>query len=39
MKQHIERALGYTDGNVSRAAALLGMHRRSLQRTLNKDPR
>jgi two-component system response regulator RegA len=38
-REHIERALGYTGGNVSRAAALLGMHRRSLQRKLNKDPR
>jgi two-component system response regulator RegA len=38
-REHIERALGYTGGNVSRAAALLGMHRRSLQRKLHKDPR
>jgi len=36
-REHIERALGYTDGNVSRAARLLGLHRRSLQRKLNKD--
>jgi two-component system response regulator RegA len=38
-REHIERALGYTGGNVSRAAALLGVHRRSLQRKLHKDPR
>ncbi len=36
--EHIERVLGYTEGNISRAASLLGMHRRSLQRKLNKKP-
>lgn len=37
-REHIERVLGYTEGNISRAAAMLGMHRRSLQRKLNKNP-
>ncbi len=36
-REHIERALGYTEGNLTRAARLLGMHRRSLQRKLNKS--
>jgi ActR/RegA family two-component response regulator len=30
--RHIDRVLGATDGNLSLAADLLGMHRRSLQR-------
>jgi ActR/RegA family two-component response regulator len=30
--EHIERVLDATDANVSLAAELLGMHRRSLQR-------
>jgi two-component system response regulator RegA len=36
--EHIQRALQETDGNVSAAARLLGMHRRSLQRKLAKKP-
>lgn len=36
--EHIQRALVETDGNVSAAARLLGMHRRSLQRKLGKRP-
>jgi two-component system response regulator RegA len=35
---HIQQALRATDGNVSAAARLLGMHRRSLQRKLAKRP-
>jgi two-component system, response regulator RegA len=37
--EHIHRALSETQGNVSAAARLLGMHRRSLQRKLAKHPR
>jgi two-component system, response regulator RegA len=37
--EHIHRALSETRGNVSAAARLLGMHRRSLQRKLAKHPR
>lgn len=37
--EHIHRALNETQGNVSAAARLLGMHRRSLQRKLAKHPR
>jgi two-component system response regulator RegA len=37
--EHIHRALTETHGNVSAAARLLGMHRRSLQRKLAKHPR
>jgi two-component system, response regulator RegA len=37
--EHIHRALTETNGNVSAAARLLGMHRRSLQRKLAKRPR
>ena len=37
--EHIQQALADTDGNISAAARLLGMHRRSLQRKLAKRPR
>jgi two-component system, response regulator RegA len=36
--EHIHQALSETDGNISAAARLLGMHRRSLQRKLAKRP-
>lgn len=36
--EHIQRVLGDCDGNVSLAARLLGIHRRSLQRKLAKNP-
>jgi two-component system response regulator RegA len=36
--EHIQQALNETSGNVSAAARLLGMHRRSLQRKLAKRP-
>jgi two-component system, response regulator RegA len=36
--EHIQQALNETQGNVSAAARLLGMHRRSLQRKLAKRP-
>lgn len=36
--EHIQRVLGDCDGNVSQAAKILGMHRRSLQRKLTKNP-
>jgi two-component system response regulator RegA len=36
--EHIQRVLGDCDGNISQAARLLGLHRRSLQRKLGKDP-
>jgi two-component system response regulator RegA len=36
--EHIQRVLTDCDGNVSQAARLLGLHRRSLQRKLSKDP-
>jgi two-component system, response regulator RegA len=36
--EHIQQALNETQGNVSAAARLLGMHRRSLQRKLTKRP-
>lgn len=36
--EHIQQALHETGGNVSAAARLLGMHRRSLQRKLTKRP-
>ena len=35
---HIQRVLHDCDGNVTQAAKLLGMHRRSLQRKLQKLP-
>ena len=36
--EHINRVLTDCGGNVSKAARLLGIHRRSLQRKLNKFP-
>lgn len=36
--EHIQRVLNDCGGNVSKAARLLGMHRRSLQRKLAKYP-
>ena len=36
--EHIQQALRETDGNISAAARLLGMHRRTLQRKLGKRP-
>jgi two-component system response regulator RegA len=36
--EHIQRVLADCGGNVSRAARLLGLHRRSLQRKLSKAP-
>lgn len=36
--EHIDRVLVSCDGNVTQAAALLGLHRRSLQRKLSKRP-
>ena len=34
--EHIQQAMQETDGNISAAARLLGMHRRTLQRQLFK---
>jgi two-component system response regulator RegA len=36
--EHIQRVLADCDGNVSQAARVLGLHRRSLQRKLSKMP-
>ena len=36
--EHLQKVLGDCDGNVSAAARQLGMHRRTLQRKLNKRP-
>jgi two-component system, response regulator RegA len=36
--EHIQQALRATDGNISAAARMLGVHRRSLQRKLAKKP-
>jgi two-component system response regulator RegA len=36
--EHIQRVLNDCEGNISRAARLLGLHRRSLQRKLSKEP-
>jgi two-component system response regulator RegA len=36
--EHIQQALRTTEGNVSAAARLLGVHRRSLQRKIAKRP-
>lgn len=37
--EHIERVLSDCGGNITQAAKLLGLHRRSLQRKLSKYPR
>jgi two-component system response regulator RegA len=36
--EHIQRVLSDCGGNVSQAARVLGLHRRSLQRKLSKNP-
>jgi two-component system response regulator RegA len=36
--EHIQRVLEDCEGNISKAAKLLGLHRRSLQRKLSKYP-
>ena len=36
--EHVQRVLSDCEGNVSQAARLLGIHRRSLQRKLSKYP-
>lgn len=36
--EHIQRVLADCEGNISQAAKLLGLHRRSLQRKLSKYP-
>ncbi len=36
--EHIQRVVADCDGNISQAARLLGLHRRSLQRKLSKFP-
>jgi len=36
--EHIQRVLADCDGNISQAAKILGLHRRSLQRKLGKYP-
>jgi len=36
--EHIHRVLQDCGGNISKAARLLGLHRRSLQRKLQRDP-
>ena len=36
--EHIQRVLSDCEGNISQAAKLLGLHRRSLQRKLSKHP-
>lgn len=36
--EHVQHALLQTQGNISAAARLLGMHRRTLQRKLSKRP-
>ncbi|MDP9173037.1 MAG: response regulator [Planctomycetota bacterium] len=36
--EHIQRVLNDCDGNISQAARVLGIHRRSLQRKLSKYP-
>ena len=37
-REHIERVLVECAGNISQAARVLGLHRRSLQRKLAKFP-
>jgi two-component system response regulator RegA len=36
--EHMQRVIADCDGNISQAARLLGIHRRSLQRKLSKYP-
>ncbi|MCF6288184.1 MAG: response regulator transcription factor [Proteobacteria bacterium] len=36
--EHLQKILGENDGNISQTAKQLGMHRRTLQRKLNKKP-
>ena len=36
--EHIQRVLQDNDGNISATASALGMHRRTLQRKLQKRP-
>ena len=36
--EHIQRVMEHCEGNVTHAAQLLGIHRRSLQRKLSKNP-
>jgi two-component system response regulator RegA len=36
--EHIQRVLTECEGNISQAARVLGLHRRSLQRKLSKYP-
>jgi two-component system response regulator RegA len=36
--EHVQRVMSECGGNISRAARALGMHRRTLQRKLNKYP-
>jgi two-component system response regulator RegA len=36
--EHLQKVLNDHDGNISAAARAMGMHRRSLQRKLNKKP-
>ena len=36
--EHLQRVMSDSGGNVSKAARALGIHRRSLQRKLSKDP-
>jgi two-component system response regulator RegA len=36
--EHIQKVLAECQGNISETARRLGMHRRTLQRKLNKHP-
>jgi two-component system response regulator RegA len=36
--EHIQKVLNQNDGNISATAKILGMHRRTLQRKLQKRP-
>lgn len=38
VRRHIRSIMSLTDGNLSAAALLLGMHRRTLQRWLRANP-